>query len=172
MQRPSPCVVADDIARQTGRPAQPVGLAGLGLAQKGRAIGRLDHVGHVAGGGNVGDRHRYGVVEDIEDLAHKNSRIQRHRLARFQIDLEAMARADVADEVDQRRAVIIAARDVVPATKVDSFQLRHVGGEHGLHRLPCAAQRREPLFAQSVYVHALDTLHRGRGQVRDRHAEP
>ena len=55
-------VIPDDVPRQAGGAAQPVGIGlfpGLAAALEGRAVGHLQHIGHMAGGGGVqnGDIH-------------------------------------------------------------------------------------------------------------------
>lgn len=83
LARDRPCgeaVVADNVAGQAGRAADPHRHAALDLAQHRRTVRRLDDVGHVAGGRDVGDGDGHAVVEGVEDLADQDARIERDGL--------------------------------------------------------------------------------------------
>ena len=62
-------IVADNVPREAGRPPESRDWPFAAFMQHGRAIGRFDHVGHVAGGADVGDGDGHPVMDDVEDFA-------------------------------------------------------------------------------------------------------
>ena len=127
-------VVTDNIARKAGGAAETDGRPVFTFAEHSRAIRCLNNVGHMASGADVGYAHGHAVVEYIEDFANEDACVKRDGLAGF----------------DQLIALVIGARNVMTAAKVDPLQLPKIRRDLWLKRLPCAFERCEILFAQGV----------------------
>ena len=106
-------IVADHIAREAGRAAEAErDHIGVGdFAQHGGAIGRFEHIGHVAGRADIGDADRHFVEHRVQQRADEDSRIERHRLARFEDDLRAGIFGGVLEKLHQFLALVIGTGD-------------------------------------------------------------
>ena len=143
-------VVTDNIASKAGGAAETNGRPVFTFAEHSGAIRCLNNVGHMASGADVGYAHGHAVVEYIEDFANEDACVKRDGLAGFEIDFTASFGAHFLDEFDQLIALVIGARNVMTAAKVDPLQLPKIRRDLWLKRLPCAFERCEILFAQGV----------------------
>src|SRR3546814_3996517 len=75
-------IVADDVAGEARRAAEPRGHSVAALIEHRRAIGRFDHVGHMAGRRDVGDTYGHAIVEQVEYLADQDGGLEGDRLDR------------------------------------------------------------------------------------------
>ena len=72
----------------------------------------------MAGSANIGDANLHTVFKNVEQFADQYPGIERDGFAGFEVDVEARFGADVFNERDQFIPLIIGARDVVAAAKV------------------------------------------------------
>src|SRR3546814_12207539 len=150
-------IVADDVAGEARRAAEPRGHSVAALIEHRRAIGRFDHVGHMAGRRDVGDTYGHAIVEQVEYLADQDAGIEGDRLAGFDHHVAVGRRAHLPQKGDKIVDLIIGARDMVAAAEIDPFELVEEGTQHWLHRVPGALERREILFATAVQMAAADS---------------
>ena len=163
-------IIADDVACEARGAAEADLFTLFQLAEHRRAVGRFDYIGHVAGGGDVGDRQRHPVPMAIEDRADQDPGIERHRLARFEIQLAPGLDFNRLEEIDQLVALVIGAGDVVAAAEIEPLELGQPLGDLRFRRLPSALERGEILLAQGVEVEAVDAFHMLVGELIDREA--
>ncbi len=104
----------------------------------GRAIGRLDNVGHVAGGRYVSDGDRHAVVDDVQDFADQDASVERHRLARFDVEFKAGLNLDPLEEGDQIIDLIVGAGDMMAAAEVQPFKAADMRRDARFYRCPGA----------------------------------
>src|SRR3546814_2853868 len=109
--------------------------------QHGGAVGGLYDVGHVAGGGDVGDRDGHAVVDDVQDFADQYAGVQSHGFARFDIEFQARLRFDPLEEGDQQVGLVIGAGDMVAAAEVQPFETADMRHDAGFDGGPGAFQR-------------------------------
>ena len=86
-------IVPDDIARQAGIAAQAVGVficSGLSGAYYLRPVRHLQYIGHMAGCRCVEYADLHTVINDIQHARDKETRIERYRLSRLKIYLNAI----------------------------------------------------------------------------------
>ena len=164
-------IVTDHVAREARGASEPHGLAAARFAEHRGAIGRLDHVGHVAGGRDVGNPDRHAIVEQVEDFADEYPGVERDRFAGLDHNLAARRDAHHLQEGDKVVDLVVGARHMMAAAEVDPFELAEEGAQHRLDRGPCAGERGEILFAKAVHMDAVDALQMFRKQLGDRKAE-
>ena len=132
-----------------------------------RRIRHLQHIGHVARRAHVQDRVRDAVRARRLDLEHgclQRARIERHRLARLQVNREMwIAALEIQKQLHQPVHVVVGARDVVPAAEVDPLHLRQQIAELRLEPRQHLAQLLHPLLAQAVEVKAVKKVKRLKG---------
>ena len=167
-------VIADDIAREArwATESHRVIHTVVTLTKHRGPIWRLDHIGHMAGGGNIGHRQRHPVPARIEYGADEDAGIERHRLARFKVYVAARPGAHLLQEIDQLIALVIGAGDMMPTAEVQPLQARQEPLDPGHERRPGAFERREILLAQRVKVQPRDAFEVRDFQLIDRKAQP
>ena len=122
-------------------------------------------------GRDIGDRDRHFVETRIEDRAHKDTRVKRHRFARFEIDFRAGIVLGILEEFDQFLALVIGAGYVMPAAHIDPFEVPEPRLDRVEHLVPGGMQRFEILLAQIVEMDAVDLRHDFGRDLVDREAE-
>ncbi len=105
-------------------------------------------------------------------VADQDPGIERHRLARLEIELRPGILLHIEQELDQLLALVIGAGDVVPAAEIEPFELAEIGLKMVEQHIPGALERFEILFAQAVKMDAVDQRHMLFGQLVDRKAQP
>ena len=71
-------IIADHVTRKTGHGGEAVGvflLSGFSGILKRRAVGHLQHVRHVAGGGGIQNQSPDAVIHNVHDFRHEISRV-------------------------------------------------------------------------------------------------
>src|SRR3546814_6951789 len=91
-------IVADDVAGEARRAAEPRGHSVAALIEHRRAIGRFDHVRHMAGRRDVGDTYGHAIVEQVEYLADQDAGIEGDRLAGFDHHVAVGRRAHLSQK--------------------------------------------------------------------------
>jgi hypothetical protein len=99
-------------------------------------------------------------------------RIERDGLAGFQIEFDAGAGLDIAQEGDQFVALIVRAGDVVAAAEVEPFEAGAERARGAVPARPMCAPRGEILLAQGVEMQAVDAVEMFRAELVDRESEP
>ena len=147
-------VIADNVTCEATGPAEADCGAVAPFTQHGGAVGGLDHVGHVAGGADIGDADGHAIVKDIKQFADQYACVEGNCLAGFQIDVAAGFGTHRLDEFDQIVALVIGAGDMVATAEIEPFQLAEIGCNLGLQAFPCAFKRFEVLLAQCMEMQA------------------
>ena len=112
------------------------------FAQQSRAIGGLDHVGHVASGRDIHDGDvDVAIARHIQYFAHQNTSVQRYRFAGLKVDFEIIFGLDGLEEVDQFITLIIVAGDMVTTTEIEPFKLMQPRRKALFYRLKGALER-------------------------------
>ena len=137
-------------------------------AVDGGPVGHLQHVGHVAGGGDVEQRQPHpGVLVDVEHARHQHAGVHRRRLARLEDDLEVgVPGLQPAQGPHQEVHVVVGLGDPVPAAAVQPLHLRQPVAEAGLEGLQHAREDPRTLLAEGVEVQAVHPLGQGLPQHR------
>src|SRR3546814_19150742 len=99
--------------------------------QHGGAVGGLYDVGHVAGGGNVGDRDGHAVVDDVQDFADQYAGVQSHGFARLDIEFQVRLSFDQLAEGDKQVGRVIGAGDLVAVAEVPPCDADDIGHDVG-----------------------------------------
>ncbi len=168
-------IIAHYIPRKATQAAQTVGkwqLPGGAGTEDMRAVGHLQRVGHVAGGGRVENGNIRVIAHDIKHLADQHAGAYRDGLSRLDVDLNTVLRAETLDPLDQAVDVVRRMGDVVAAAEIDPLHLVQQVRRLRLDRIECAGQRREVLFAQRVEVQAADAGEVLIEDLADRRAKP
>ena len=121
------------------------------------AVGHLDHVRHVGGGGDIEDGELVaGGFEDIHHLRAEHAGVDRNGFAGLQPDLDVVSFPRLADEPDEELAVVERLGDPMPATHVQVGELLAAEemAEFFVHRLERALEIRRVLFAEGVEMKA------------------
>ena len=113
----------------------------------------------MAGGRNVGHGDGQFVETGVQYRPDEDTRIQRHRLTRFEIDFRARILFRIAQEFDQLLALVIGAGDMVAPAHVDPLELAEPRFDRIEHLVPCGMERFEILFAQIVEMDTIDLRH-------------
>ena len=148
-------VVPDDVPRQAGGTAQAVGVgffAGLAAARQGRAVGHLQHIGHVAGGRGVQNGHIHAVVPRLQHPGVQEAGVEHHGLAGLQVDLHPVALPQAPHQGDQLLPVVVLPGDVVAAPQIEPLQALEIGTELLLEGHQSGLQVVGVLLAQGVEV--------------------
>ena len=125
----------------------------------------------MAGRRDVGDADGHAVVEHVQHLADQDAGVQRHGLARLQIDPNPVPGLQIAHEGDQIVGLIVGAGDVVPPAQVQPFDPAQQRRQLRLHRRPDARQRLEILLAQRMDMQTIDADQMVGRQLRHRKAQ-
>src|SRR3546814_18709823 len=111
--------------------------------QHGGAVGGLYDVGHVAGGGDVGDRDGHAVVDDVQDFADKYAGVQSHGFARVDIESQARLRFEPQEEGDKQVGLVSGAGDTGAAAEVQPCETDEMRNEEGMEGGPGEGTRGE-----------------------------
>jgi hypothetical protein len=149
-QRGIEAVVADDVTGQAAGATEPVAVCLVTHAagsEDFRPVGHLQRVGHVAGGRDVEDRLVAVGAEYVEHLGDQHPGVDRHRLARLEVDGQAVFFTKITHPGDQGIDLVIRSGDVVTATEVDPLQLPEQVAELSLDHRQRPVERGEVLLA-------------------------
>ncbi len=169
---------ADEVAGQAGAAAQAIdvlaALVGFGGPEDRRFVGHFQAVGHVAGEGDVEHRDLDALV--LHDVLHgggEHAGLPAHGLARLEDYLlqVRVAAAEVLQQPDEVRDVVVGAGDVVPAAHVEPFTLLDEVGELFLRGLQTAFEGIAVVLAEHVEVQPLDAFGQRVGHVVAQDAE-
>ena len=143
-------IVADDVAGEAGRPAEPIGkrlFLRFAAALQGRAVGHFQHVRHMAGGRNVQNGDVDPVVHRLQHVRVQRPRVEDDRFPGFEIDVRAIFFAQPADDADQSVPIVAVPRDVMPAAEVEPAHTGGISSEFFPKSLYGRFQRVRILFA-------------------------
>lgn len=154
-------VCADYITAQTGRTAETVGvtLTALKGRKDWRGVGHLYDIGRMTCRRHVEDDIRDAVSAAGLHLKHGGMElagIKRDSLAGFEIDVEMIGLADVADASLEERDVIVGAGDVMSAAEVEPPQPVEICAELLFDSIECRLQIVGVLLAKRVEVQTVD----------------